>query len=180
MVEFYNRTKPDSRLDQLTPLMVSKNAGAPPKLRGKGAEVRGLVAFGVEVAQRHFDLEDTFQATAYQAARKLQACYEGLDAERFDPTTMANNSRQLALLLAALDSTASAPLWRMKPKVHLMQELLEYGLSRPSETWLYRDEDFGGTVATMAKHRGGHSAAHTVGMAVLNKFAARHAVPVVR
>lgn len=177
MTDYYRRVQPDSKLDTLTVQMISKRASAPPKLRGKAAEIRGLIGFGVEVAQRHLDPENPFESTVIHAASLLQALYAGLPAESFHHEAMAATSRRLCLLLVALESQAQPPMWRLKPKAHLMQEMLEFSKSRPSQGWLYRDEDFGGSIAAMAKHRGGHHGPHSAGAAILKKFAARHAVP---
>ena len=69
--------------------------------------------------------------------------------------------------------------WRMKPKTHLMQELCEFTTTNPSSNWCYRDEDSGGTMAAMARVRGGRGSARVVGTNLLRKFVARHPVPAI-
>ena len=44
--------------------------------------------------------------------------------------------------------------FRVKPKMHLFLELCISG-SKPSLSWTYRDEDFGGTAAQLSRRRGG-------------------------
>ena len=39
----------------------------------------------------------------------------------------------------------------------MAQELCEYDLVNPSVTWVYRDEDFGGSMSKVPTHRGGAS-----------------------
>ena len=46
-------------------------------------------------------------------------------------------------------------LWKIKPKLHLFLELCSVERTRPSLCWNYRDEDFGGSVARLARRRGG-------------------------
>ena len=47
--------------------------------------------------------------------------------------------------------------WKIKPKLHMFQELAEYQsqvLGNPKLFWTYVDEDFVGWIATLAKSRG--------------------------
>ena len=55
--------------------------------------------------------------------------------------------------LANLEADKEVPMWKAKPKLHLFLELCADG-SNPSKTWTYRDEDWGGSVARMARRRG--------------------------
>ena len=65
------------------------------------------------------------------------------------------------MLYAALSREASANddrYWRMKPKLHMFQELAEFqtaDLGQPARFWTYQDESFVGTVAKLAMSRGG-------------------------
>ena len=58
---------------------------------------------------------------------------------------------------ADVDPTA----WRVKPKLHMFLELCSEG-SHPAKFWNYRDEDWGGSVARMARGRGGELHALTL------------------
>eukprot|EP00971_Amphidinium_carterae_P046157 908670-Amphidinium_carterae.1 len=44
--------------------------------------------------------------------------------------------------------------YTVPPKLHLFLELAREGV-RPSMSWTYRDEDFGGCMAALARRRGG-------------------------
>ena len=57
IVEFYKRTKAESRLDNLTVGMLGKEK-SPPKLRARGAEARGLINFMREQVDLHLDEND--------------------------------------------------------------------------------------------------------------------------
>ena len=60
--------------------------------------------------------------------------------------------------LADLKADAKLEMWRLKPKLHMTQELLEYQaleLGNPRGFWEYMDEDFVGVISTLAARRGG-------------------------
>ena len=58
---------------------------------------------------------------------------------------------------------ATSLRWRLKPKLHMMQELCELQTDNPSQNWTYQDEDFGGSMAACARVRGGSATAKVVG-----------------
>ena len=62
-------------------------------------------------------------------------------------------------------------LWRVKPKMHLFQELC-FEDANPSDSWTYRDEDFGGYLAASSRCRGGKATVRSVNEMVLNNFKA--------
>ena len=61
-------------------------------------------------------------------------------------------------------------LWRIKPKFHWFMHLTD-GTHKPSMNWLYRDEDFGGTVAAAARRRGGLNSPGATSRNVLQSLA---------
>ena len=95
--------------------------GQPPKLRAKGAEAKGLVDFCVEQADQHLDANDALEGAVRQAAHHLQSCYFCLHGAVYNPATMSENSRKFCILPSALEGVN----WRLKPKVHMVQELCE-------------------------------------------------------
>eukprot|EP00974_Lingulodinium_polyedra_P016402 1588321-Lingulodinium_polyedra.AAC.1 len=65
--------------------------------------------------------------------------------------------------------------WAMKPKLHLFQELGEYMAhthGNPKNFWNYKDEDFVGWLAKMARSRGGPKSAATAAKAVIDRYRA--------
>ena len=110
-------------------------------------------------------------------AIELAACYENLSEAAFDSARLAASCKRFCFLYVSLASWSEDPLWRVKPKLHLMQELCEYTDNRPSQCWNYRDEDFGGTVAKLSRKRGGHNKPHVTGVMVLTKLALRQPLP---
>lgn len=174
MQVYYKGREGDSQLDNLTKLML-KQPKKTPKLRGRAGEVRGLVGFGVEAAQTYLDASDQFESTAIQASLRMQSMYNNLSKGSFDPGSLRTQCRQFCLLFGALAETRP-DTWRLKPKVHLLQELCEMQEqpSNPSLFWTYRDEDFGGTVAHISRRRGGMNSPFSTATQVLQRFMAQN------
>lgn len=173
---YYRQTKVDSQFDNLHPRMIFV-PNKPPKLRGRAAEIRHLVPFAAQAAARLLSREHPLEDAARNAVALLNTCYDMLSSDRFDSQLLAGACRRLALLLVALEQRAPPPDWRVKPKLHLMQELCEIDHSCPSTCWLYRDEDFGGSVAQLSRRKGGANRPHTTSWNVLRKFQAKHKLP---
>jgi len=64
------------------------------------------------------------------------------------------------------------------PKLHLWQEMNEEQMGCPATCWVYRDEDFGGSVMQLAKRKGGAHNPRSTAAAMLYKFTAKHDLPV--
>ena len=170
---YYAANQVDSKLDNLTLNMLGK-AGSP-KLRGKAAEVRGLINFAVMVAREHLDPTNALEQTVLQAAIHLQACYQNLSREIYNREALSENCRKFCILMVALEQHSM--YFSVKPKLHLFQELCECSEVNPSLTWCYRDEDFGGSLAAMSRVRGGANRAANVAKNVLEKFCASNRLP---
>ncbi len=175
---YYTRTRADSRLQTLTKNMIQKAPNQPPKLRARGAEARGLVGFIREETADKFRDDVPVEAAVKIAASHLHGMYANLSGENFSHDSLAEHSRKLALLWQGLERTTAEPFWRTKPKLHQMQELCEMSVHCPSANWTYRDEDFGGFMASLVRIRGGSATAKRVGHNSLVKFFARHFLPI--
>lgn len=173
--QWYKDHGTESKLDQLTPSML-KSSKKPPHLRGKGAEIRALVPWANELAQRLLRDDDTEEQSAKVAMFHLNACYSMLSAEKYDEAVLQEHSRKFALLYVGLDSL-KADRWHVVPKLHWFQEMCEMTSVRPSNSWNYRDESFGGYLAGLSRLRGGHNTASAAGKSMLRKFQARHRIP---
>lgn len=175
---YYRVAEPGSRLDNLTVSMI-KQSGKGPKLRARAGEARGLIAFASEIADQKLSDECPLEHTAKQCARHLLACYSCLSKLHFDHEVMKSNSRSFCLLYVALETTSpNAKFWRVKPKLHLFQELCEEsGNLCPSQVWSYRDEDFGGGIASLSRRRGGANTPLSTGVNTLTRFFAKHRPP---
>jgi hypothetical protein len=178
MRDYYKAECVETRLDNLTELMLRKKQSSSPKLRAKAAEARGLVNFAVQEALASLDPSNVVHQTAQQAALHLQACYNCLSPERFDGEALQRESIQFCTLYGALEihsQTLGETTWKVKPKFHMFQELCMQH-SNPSTHWVYRDEDFGGYLAAVSKRRGGTNSVSKLGSSVLNKFRSKHSL----
>ena len=59
--------------------------------------------------------------------------------------------------------------YALKPKTHLFQELCSQEI-RPSQSWLYREEDLGGSLAEMAHKEGGPDTALSTSRTCLDRY----------
>jgi hypothetical protein len=179
IVEFYkSHPEVESRLDNLTPEMIRSKAVAP-KLRAKAAEARGLVEFAVGICKKFLDEEVPFEQALKMAAHHMALCYSCLTEKSiFSEDLLRENCRRFCLLYVALSDASENPIFRVKPKMHMFQELCEMGgASRPVLHWTYRDEDFGGFVAKLARRRGGKHSVAAQSRAILRRFAGKYRIP---
>ena len=175
---WYDRHQVESRLDNLTLTMI-RQPGKPPKLRAKAAEARALVPFALEQAEAKFSKLDPVEHSAQLCAGHLAKCYSCLSVANYNADVMKEHCKAFCLLYCGLEATASNPmLWRVKPKLHLFQELCEFETGAPSLAWCYRDEDFGGTMSKLSRTRGGKNTALATGTHALLAFYAKNHVPV--
>lgn len=159
--EYYRRQQPASKLDALT-LEMLRQPGKSPKLKAKGGETRYLVPFAAELAQQCFVANPTRHWEAVSSlVQLLLDLYKCIATTPFQQGQAAAQSRKFCTLYQALASEAAQQgevAWVQKPKLHLMQELLEYctfDLGSPQNFWTYRDESWVGWLGKAAHRRGG-------------------------
>lgn len=151
------------------------------KLRGRGGEVRGVISFVKQMSLLLLDPAIPFEATILEASKELESCYNCLSAAT-PRADLPEHARKFAVLNAALQNECTEvrgdfKLFRCKPKLHLLLELAEFSLDRPSDHWCYRDEDFGGSVSNISRRRGGANEVYATGSRVLQKFCSNFKVP---
>ena len=174
---WYKRTGCTEKLNNLKKTMLWKD-NKPPKLKAKGAETRGLIPFCEEFCVNNFSTSDEFENTIIQAAKRLHACYVCAKADEFDVSTLKRESTMFCILYAALEKTSADSIsFRVKPKMHLFQEFTQNSFGRPTST--YRDEDFGGTLASIGRSKGGHVTPSAMGQRVFVKFMSKNPVPAI-
>lgn len=170
--EFYDRSAVSDRLQNLLPSMFTK-LGVPPKLRSSAAQCRALVPAVAELADIHMGAGPVERAML-AAARELRQCYDALSGTPASiPDALSTHSRRFAAQYIALETAMRARgdtvSWRVKPKMHIFLELCSQG-GQPSLFWTYRDEDFGGACAHLARRRGGLLRAKATSASLLRKF----------
>ena len=166
---WYVRKGVMDRLPRLVPTTLQQPKKAP-KLRGSAAQVRALIPFALECSQEFLSLSDPVESAIRTGMHHLHECYRCLAEEMFSPDVLQDNAVRFAQQYVALEAHFPEPMtWRVKPKLHLFLELAAEG-SRPSQYWCYRDEDWGGSVARMARRRGGRSSVANFSAGVLSRF----------
>ena len=160
---YYRNGNAPSQIQTLTLEMIRlPNKG--PKLRTKGAETRGLVPFGAQLAREHNANEGSSRSHALMRTFKyLLEFYMFVSQEPYNAPEAAIAARNFLLLYKSLGAHAGGgsdpKLWIVKPKFHMMQELAEFQApdldASPATFWAYKDEDFVGFVAQFAGSRGG-------------------------
>jgi hypothetical protein len=174
MLEFYEEHQVEAVLDNLTKNMLGKQ-GKCPKLRGRAAEIRALIPFSVKLAALVLKPDDLIEQGIILAAKALNECYNNLHKDVYSKSDMAKACKTFCILMCELETRTQ--VFRVIPKQHLFQELCEMSDINPSKTWCYRDEDFGGSLASISRVRGGSNRAANIAKSVLLKFKAQHKLP---
>ena len=178
--EWYRATKPPSILDNLTPEMIRAAADKPPKLRAKGGEARYLLPIVYEMTAhwRDLNLDDVHKNTAGSAVKllfELQLC---VATDPYDHDRASSLCRRCCVLYCSLEQDAlrsgDAARWRVKPKLHMLQEMIEYmpGAGSPKNYWCYVDESWVGFVSKIAHRRGGRCNASVAADKLLSGYRA--------
>ena len=182
--EFYQQFRPPSVLDSLTLEMIRRDgATKKPKLKAKGGECRYLVPFAFEITRElsgRYPEDGAMRTVAglFALLFQLQKCISAVN-EVFDHEKEGEECRRFCVLYETLQSQSPLPFWQMKPKVHLMQEMLEYQTEQhgnPRDYWTYRDESWCGYWAKAAKRRGGQNTSATNARNFLLRFLASDAL----
>ena len=174
---YYEYFPPSARLDEFNRNMLGM-AKTWPKLKCHGKECRGMVPIVQALTTELLDNGDAYQHTVRQATNELTQCYHfAASKEPRASEELANHSRRFCTLWTSLERL-HPERWRIKPKVHMLQELCEMEPGgRPTAHDTYRDEEFGGSVVALGRRRGGRTSPKSVGMQTLRKFCAKHRVP---
>lgn len=175
ILEYYSRT-PDvpGRYENLVVTMFRQKKQNR-KLRGKASEIRGLIGFAKEIVLEMLSADDPTESAIIQGTLLLQECYSCLSKSVSYEKLPAAGRRFLLLYRTLQDREIG---FKVKPKAHLLLELLEFTADRPSDTWTYRDEEFGGTLAGYSRLRGGHITPLSVGRKVLHSFFIHNKLPI--
>lgn len=176
--EWYKQARPASQLDHLTKEMVRAD-GKKPKLRAKGAECRYLVPFAAGLARTHASFNLHFRTVAGVLKRLLDLQMMVSGASEWNYSEACSCCVELMVLYSALAAEAvhvgREKCWQLKPKFHLLQEMIEYQSAvtgNPSEFWCYRDESWCGWWAKASHRRGGPNFAATTARRLLDRYRA--------
>ena len=161
--------------------MIKKEHGKP-KLRAKGAECRYLLPFGAELAcevANHNPNQHNVTVAALFCKLVLLQRYISGEIAPYDSEIACDLCRCVCVLYNALHEEMVAKgkplLWDLKPKVHLLQELVEFQaqeLGNPRHFWCYRDESWCGFWAKASRRRGGANSSDMTAERFLNRYRA--------
>ena len=145
----------------------------PYKLRGSAAKIKALVPFVWQLAQEILDINVPRLAAMRHAAFHLNEVYSALSSSHADAcASMREHGIKFAIQYVSLHdflNPADDRAWRLKPKLHLWLHITSDS-SVPRLTWTYRDEDFGGSVARMARRRGNLLRCSSTSSVALSRF----------
>jgi hypothetical protein len=150
-----------------------------PKLRAKGKQTKYLVGFGLDLAKQ-LDLKwNTWHSKQVVVLiQSLNNIYIDID-NHWDAQRCADWSMQVASCYEALEKEATNcqpnTAWRIKPKMHMMQELHEYQsflVGNPKNHMEYKDESFCGEIASLATRRGGANTHASNALTVMSRYRA--------
>ena len=117
---FYKTYNVCDKLSNLVETMIRKDQSSPPKLRGKAAEVRALVPFGEQLADKYLSGANEVKAAAKAGIRHLHQCYQSLSSDSaFGADVLQSEAIAFAWQYTALSKFHDGVLWRLKPKLHL-------------------------------------------------------------
>ena len=129
--------------------------------------------YAEELSARLCSDDDPLENAMKVGAHHLARCYRALSSDEiFAGPVLVENSRKFAAQFVALEAATPAKYWKIKPKLHLFLELC-LGEGLPSLCWTYRDEDFGGSCAHMARRRGGEVNPTATSASLLQRFMIR-------
>ena len=177
--DYYKREKPPCVLDNLTETMIKKDAkGSKPKLRAKGAECRYLYHFAMELSAT-FANRDVHWGTIHELFKQLYELQTLISKVPYAAAAASDACRKFCVLYTTLGQEAignNKPLlWQAKPKLHLLQEMVEYMSPEhgsPRHFWCYRDESWCGFWARASKRKGGANTVDTTAERFLMRYMA--------
>ena len=175
---FYRREQVQDRLYDLTVHMIKPKKGSI-ELAGSGAQVKALVPFGLELVNS-WEEPDMEQVAAKTCMQHLAACYTSLRTvePREGRGELLHNALAFQRNLQGLHLT-NPKRWQIRPKLHLFLELAAEG-DRPSASWNYREESFGGSVGRQSHRKGGWPSPLAMSRSTLTKFCAREKLPALK
>ena len=148
------------RLDMEPPIwdltvgMFRAAATKAPKMRLKAAEGRRCLRVLREILRMCFSSADSHADTRLACVHNLVSCYEEFDnwQDSTSPLNLKRFGRRFLLLYAELNHGAGADslMWRLYPKFHLFDHLVEAAESNPKLSWNYPLESAIGDATVIA------------------------------
>jgi hypothetical protein len=175
MKHYYDSNAVPNKSTKIKQDMIQK-AGHAPHLECKAAQCRYHVPFAQQLAYEHAEGSAHKRTVNHlmNALLEISLCIKQIP---FPKEAAADLCVKFCQFWTVLEKEAllkgDTLSWRIKPKMHLFQELMEYQCQNgasPNDFWTYKDEDWGGFVAKMGGRRGGNSNPCTIAKQVLTRF----------
>ena len=143
--------------------MIREDARTPPNLKAKGGESRYLLPILYEMTSHwRADAGDRHRYAAGTAIKYLYELQLIISVKPYDKVKAAELCNNFCCLYTALEQEALAAgfnyAWRAKPKLHMLQEMVEYAADdwgSPENFWTYVDESWVAFVGKLGQRRGG-------------------------
>ncbi len=104
--EWYRENRVEDKFDNMYESMIKQDKKSP-KLRGKAAEIRGVVPFGEVLATRKLSAADPFESTVREAAILLHRMYQQLSSHQvYAADVLAESCRKFCGLYVAMSDVA--------------------------------------------------------------------------
>ena len=177
LIEWYHVN--DIKSDKIKNLKLNRYDHKPPVFKGSAAQVRKLVPWAQSLVDSWTKDDSTPVMMAMKAAMGcLSGCYACLtrdmnDDERHE--TLKSQTTRFAIQLVALHRE-NPDRFFLAPKVHMMLEMGQEN-SSPALVWNYREEDFGGSMSSLAIRRGGADTVLSTSSGALKRFMLQHEPP---
>ena len=133
-LDYYDRWKIQDKIKDLHGKDFRGTTTTPPKMKGSAAQIRALIQFGKEMANKYLDDNVPTEMAAKVAAHHLKNCYQALaeSSEACRSEAFQGSAKAFALQYHALwVSFGKGKDWRPKPKMHLFLELCSQPGVRP-------------------------------------------------
>lgn len=183
LLKFYKAYNVEDRLQTLeVKNFTVEAADKPNKMKCKAAEARALVPFLPKLGAMFLNMDDVKDAAVQAVVSNLATCYAHME----DPGPVLQKAcRRLCNAYSALANyqkklNPKSAHWHIKPKLHLFQELREFGKRSALFFWCYRDESFGNLCAQLAVRRGGPDSPGHNASRVLQGWCCSTALPKLR
>ena len=120
---YYKEFKPPCQLSALTVEMMVRPTKQP-RLRAKGAEIRHLLPWVVLLCHEHSSGDHNEVRRCMVSA--LFDFYQAMAADTWDPTSAKASGFRFLQLYKSLSDESGGERWLLRPKSHLLAELLEF------------------------------------------------------
>ena len=168
-------------INNLTAGMFRASPSVSPKLKVKGAEARSLVRFVKELVEKYCNESQAFDSGVKWVVICLNQCHDlSLHNDSFHAPSCQKGCAIFLLQYKSLEEAMGTDSHFVDPETKVSYDVwvgTDSGLPCKMN-WKYRDEEAGGTLARMARSRGGFQNPWSVSSRCLQRFCCDYDVPI--